>query len=271
MSECADASNTNENWKDNIWIPPEKAAHDARFINLLQSFQEIWDEPLGQINTAANKVELSRTEARPIHALLYGTGPKARESEKDEIDKMLVLKIIEPARTEKDSRILFVTKKDGTLRNCIDYRKRNAVTTKESCLLPRVDECGDSLGDAKILSPLDAMRGYWQIEVHENDRSKTAFFSHHGLEQFTRRPFGLHNAPATFQHTMDVILSIFNSQYALVYLDGIVICSSTPGKQIKQTGLVSRLLKNASVALNLQNCAFFTNTVDRLVHIIRPG
>ena len=110
---------------------------------------------------------------------------------------MLDAGVIEPATSEWASPIVFVPKKDGSLRFCVDYRKPNAKTIPDEYPLPRVDDCLDSLGDAEIFTTLDCNAGYWQVPVALEDRDKTTFTSYLGTFGYTRMPFGLRNAPAT--------------------------------------------------------------------------
>ena len=106
--------------------------------------------------------------------------------------------------------VLFVPKKDGKLRFCIDYRKLNSMTVKDTYPLPRMDECIDTLGEAQYFTTLDAYSGYWQMKIRKQDRPKTAFVCHAGTFQFVRMPFGLTNAPACFQRAHDLILTRSN-------------------------------------------------------------
>ena len=103
--------------------------------------------------------------------------------------------VIEPSQSEWGSPALLVPKPDGAPRFCVDYRRLNAVTVKDSYPLPRMDECLDTLGDAQWFTTLDAQSGNWQVPVHPDDRHKTAFVCHYGCWQFRRIPFGLCNAP----------------------------------------------------------------------------
>jgi hypothetical protein len=102
---------------------------------------------------------------------------------------------------------VLVPKPDGSLRFCVYYRRLNAITVPDTYKLPRMDECIDSLGEAVVFTTLDCNSGYWQIPVEPADREKTAFTSHLGIYQFRRLPFGLRNAPGTFQRAIDIILS----------------------------------------------------------------
>ena len=164
--------------------------------------------------------------------------------------------VIEPSSGPWSAPVVLITKPDGSIRFCIDYRKLNAVTTNDSCALPRVDDCLDSLGDARYFTTLDANCGYWQIDVNEADREKTAFTSHKGLFQFKRMPFGLMTAPATFQRAIDVVLSSVRFQCALTYLDDIVIYSPTFDQHLLDLARVLQLLRDAGVSLKRAKCSF---------------
>jgi Reverse transcriptase (RNA-dependent DNA polymerase) len=136
---------------------------------------------------------------------------------------MLDAKVIEPAASEWASPIVLIPKPDGSLRFCVDHRKLNSITIRDQYALPRLDDCIDSLGEARVFSTLDANSGYWQIKVAEESKDKTAFTCHRGLYRFTRMPFGLCNAPATFQRAVDVILATVRWQCAITYLDDIIV------------------------------------------------
>jgi Reverse transcriptase (RNA-dependent DNA polymerase) len=120
---------------------------------------------------------------------------------------MLKAAVIEPAHAEWASPVVLVLKPDGSMRFCIDYRRFIALKVKDSYPLQRMDECIDSLGDATIFYTLYCNSGYWQIPFHPDDQDKTTFTSHEGLYKFLRIPFGMPNAPATFQRMMDMILA----------------------------------------------------------------
>ena len=145
---------------------------------------------LGEINTTVHRIELI-PETRPVAQAPYWAGPKAREIEDSEVTKMLEARVIEPAQSEWASPVLLVPKPDGSTRFCVDCRKLNAVTVKDTYPLPRMDDCLDALDDIKLLSALDAISGYWQMPIPECDRDKTAFSCHSGLYRFSRMPFGL--------------------------------------------------------------------------------
>ena len=134
-----------------------------------------------------------------------------------------------------------------------------------------MDECLDSLGEAKIFTTLDAYSGYWQMNVAKEDRHKTAFVCHAGSNQCKRMPFGLTNAPATFQRGLDMVLTQFKWKTCLVYLDDVIILSRTPEEHIQHVNDVLACLSASGVTLKINKCRFFTKTVEYLGHVVKPG
>jgi hypothetical protein len=157
------------------------------------------------------------------------------------------------------------------MRFCVDYRRLNMITVPDTYPLPRMDECIDSLGDAVVFTNLDCNSGYWKIPVHPGDRDKTTFTSHYGTYRFLRLPFGLRNAPATFQRAIDIILSGVKWKTCLVYLDDVIVFSGSRSAHLAHVAEVLTLLGNAGLSLKLNKCHFFSETVDYLGHVIRPG
>ena len=184
---------------------------------------------------------------------------------------MLEAGVFEPAQSEWASPVVLVPKPDGSLRFCVDYRKLNEATVKDAYPIPRMDECIDSMGDANLFTTLDCNSGYWQIPVDPRDRDKTTFVCHAGSYRYRRMPFGLTNAPATFQRTLDLLLSAYKWKFCIVYLDDIFIFSWTFDVHLEKVDKVLVTLRRAGVSLKLKKCHFFTDTVNYLGHIIRPG
>uniref|UniRef100_A0A8C5N2U3 ribonuclease H n=1 Tax=Leptobrachium leishanense TaxID=445787 RepID=A0A8C5N2U3_9ANUR len=159
-----------------------------------------------------------------INVKPYRIPEARREAVSAEIRKMLALGIIEESHSDWSSPIVLVPKPDGSIRFCNDFRKLNAVSRFDAYPMPRVDELIDQLGTARYITTLDLTKGYWQIPLTNRAREKTAFSTPDGSFQYTRMPFGLHGASASFQRLIDRLLKA-HRRYAAAYLDDVVIHS----------------------------------------------
>jgi len=137
--------------------------------------------------------------------------------------------------------------------------------------LPRMDDCIDFLGDAKVFSTLDCNSGYSQIPVADEDRDKTTFVCHEGAYRYIRLPFGLFNAPATFQRAIDMILGGLKWKSCLVYLDDIIVFSQSAGEHVEHLREVFTALLGAGVSLKAKKCHLFQEEVEYLGHIVGRG
>ena len=263
-------SENTDNWRNEVDLDENipKDIHESA-MKILESHNGMWiDNSFGEINGVEHRIH---TTGGPLRQQPYRTGPRMREEERKEVERMLSMKVIEPSTSEWAAPVVLVPKPDGSMRFCIDYRKLNSITERDMYPLPRMDDCLDSLGDACVFSTLDANAGYWQIRVSKEDREKTSFICHAGTYQFIRMPFGLVNAPATFQRAMDVILSSVKWKFCLVYLDDIIIYSPSHQQHLKDLDLVLGLLSRAGATLKLKKCHFFKERVKYLGHVILPG
>ena len=161
-----------------------------------------------------------------------------------------------------------VNKKNGKFRLCIDYRKLNAVTKPDAYPVPRIADILDALGHSAFFSTLDLASGFWQVEVAAKDREKTAFTTPFGIYEFLVMPFGLINAPATFQRVMDRVFHEVAWKFVLVYVDDIIIYSKTREEHENHLRVVFTLLRNAGLKINLEKCDFFRTRLAFLGHII---
>lgn len=265
-----DQKDIESDWRDVLNVDDKFLKHRPELIKMLAKHQTMWDGHLGNVKATRHYIELT-PDAKTAHQPPYRAGPKQRMHEREEVDKMLDLGVIEPSTSEWAAPVVFAPKKDGSLRFCVDYRRLNAVTVRDSYPIPRMDECIDSLGDERVFSTLDCNSGYWQVQIPEQDRDKTTFVTHHGLFQYTHMPFGLRNAPATFQRAMDIVLSSVKWNFCLVYLDDIVVFSPDAKRHIEHLDHVLTLLRQAGLTIKLKKCYFLHERIEYLGHAITPG
>lgn len=169
----------------------------------------------------------------PVYKNSYRITPLELDALKLQIDELLRLGYIEESPSPWASPVLFVKKKDGSLRHCVDYRALNAVTVKNRNPIPRVDELLDRLKGAKYFSKLDLKSGYHQILLDEADQEKTAFNTRYGQCQFKVLPFGLTNAPPAFMGLMNSMFTNQLDKFILIYLDDILIFNKTKEDHLK--------------------------------------
>jgi hypothetical protein len=186
-----------------------------------------------------------KTTGGPIFQQPYRAGPFGRTAEQTEVNRMLAEDTIEHATSEWSSPVVLVAKRDGGMRFSVDYRKLTNISERDVYPLPRLDEWIDSLGDAVVYSTLDSNSGYWQVSMNPDDLDKTTFTCHVGTFRSKRMPFGLRNAPSTFQRAMAVILSGVRWKTCLCYLDDIIVFSSSMEGHVEDLDKVICLLQDA--------------------------
>ncbi len=183
---------------------------------------------------------------------------------KRQIDVLLEQGWIRPSSSPYGAPILFIPKKDGKWRMCIDYRALNKITVKNRYPLPKVEELMDRLHGARYFSKIDLSSGYHQIRVRESDVHKTVFVSRYGSYEYLVMPFGLCNAPATFQWVMNTILRDGLDQFVLVFLDDILIFSRTLEEHMDHIRVVLDRLRVREFFGRLPKCDFFRTEVEYL-------
>ena len=177
--------------------------------------------------------------------------------------------IIRPSKSPYASPIVLCKKKNGKLRMCVDYRILNQKTVKDSYALPRMEEIFDSLNGAKYFSTVDMKSGYHQVEVEEKHKERTAFtLGPYGLWKFNKLPFGLTNAPATYQRLMQDCLGDLNMNICVVYIDDLIIFSRTFEEHLENLDKVFKRLTEFNLKLAPEKCKFFCKQVPFLGHIV---
>jgi hypothetical protein len=165
--------------------------------------------------------------AGPIHSRFTRADAITSKAMREEADNMVEQNRAIPSISDWSSKMVIVAKKDGGRRACVNYRGVNRVTKKDAYPLPRIDDIIESLKGNKFFTSLDLMRAFWQVVVNKEDRHKLAFQTHNGLYEPVFMPFGLCNAPATFQRVLDTILSGLEWEECCAYVDDIIIFSKS--------------------------------------------
>ncbi|KAJ9533200.1 hypothetical protein QJQ45_018307, partial [Haematococcus lacustris] len=199
---------------------------------------------------------------------MYKLSPREEAEVKKQVAELLAKGLIEPSSSPYGAPILFVQKKDGSLRMCIDYRALNKLTVRDRYPLPRIDDLFDKLAGKRVFSSLDLQSGYHQIRITEEDVPKTAFLTPMGQFQFKVLCFGLTNAPATFQRMMNNVFKPLINECVLVYIDDILVMSNTPEEHVQHLRQVLQLMRENKFYAKLAKCEFNKTQLAFLGHIV---
>ena len=225
------------------------------------------DGKLGSTNLVKHSIDTG--DARPIRTP-YRPPTFARRAIIDEnLDKMLENGIIELSNSPWSSPVVLANKKDGGTRFCVDLRRLNETTRKDAYPLPNIQDCLSSLAGTRWFSTLDLASGYWQVDMNEPDKEKTAFATHRGLFQFRKMAFGLTNAPATFMRLMERVLQGLNWEQCLVYLDDIIVFGENFDQCQERLNNVIQRIQEAGLKLKPGKCHLFRTEVSFLGHVVR--
>ncbi|UYV63918.1 K02A2.6-like [Cordylochernes scorpioides] len=240
-----------------------------QLVSCLDEFIDIFDfgsTPIKPTSTVKHKINTG--DHSPIKQRPYRVAPSERRLIQDEENKMIENHIVKPSESPWSSPVILVRKKVGTWRFCVDYRRLNKITKKDVYPLPCIDDALDSLAGSSYFSTMDLRSGYWQIEVDEKDREKTVFITPDRLYEFRVMPFGLCNAPATFERMIDSVLRSIKWNMCLCYLDDIVVYAPTFEEHIRRLQLVLKCIQKAGLSLNHKKCLFGSRRINILGHLV---
>ncbi|XP_027155044.1 uncharacterized protein LOC113755186, partial [Coffea eugenioides] len=206
--------------------------------------------------------------AEPISKTPYRMAPAELKELKTQLQELLDRGFIQESESPWGAPVLFVKKKDGGLRMCIDYRGLNNLTIKNKYPLPLIDKLFDQLRDAVVYSKLDLRQGYYQLRIRMEDIPKTAFNSRYGHFEFAVMPFGLTNAPAAFMDLMHRVFKPYLDQFVVVFIDDILVYSKTREDHEQHLRLVLQTLKDHQLYAKFSKCEFWLEKVSFLGHVI---
>ena len=244
-------------------------ADKASLKSLLVEFQDVFatsDTDLGNFTTIEHRIDIG--DAKPVALPLRRCPIHFVDEEKKELEKMLSCGVIKPSQSEWAAAPVLVRKRDDKIRWCLDFRRLNALTKKDTFPLPNMTECIDSLDGNQWFSKLDANSAYWQIGLHEDDREKTAFRTKYGLFEFNRMAFGLVNAPSTFSRAMALILAGLTWSVVLAYLDDVCVLGRSTKEHLDNLRTVFERFRQHGMKLKGRKCQLFQKKMEFLGRLV---
>ena len=239
-------------------------------VQLLLSYKDVFsqgDFDIGHVTSVKHSIHLQ--DEMPFKMRHRRIPPGMYEEVRQHLRELCETNIIRPSASPWASPVVLVRKKDGSLRFCIDYRKLNELTVKDSYALPRIEEMMDLLSGAQFYSSLDMRKGYYQMEIEEGHKERTAFtVGPLGFFEFNRLPFGLTNSPASFQRLMEYTLGELYMDKAVVFIDDINVPGKTFHEAVDNLKQVFDKCRLHQLKLNAQKCHLFRSQVTYCGHIV---
>ncbi|GJR99246.1 reverse transcriptase domain-containing protein [Tanacetum coccineum] len=248
-------------------VASEKQIED---VPVVRDFPEVFPEDLPGLPPTRQvefHIELI-PGAAPVARAPYRLAPAEMKELAEQLKELSDKGFIRPSSSPWGAPILFVKKKDGSFRMCIDYRELNKLTVKNRYPLPRIDDLFDQLQGSNIYSKIDLRSGYHQLRVREEDIPKTAFRTRYGHYEFQVMPFGLTNAPAVFMDLMNRVCKPYLDKFVIVFIDDILIYSRDEKEHEEHLKTILELLKKEELYAKFSKCEFWIHTVKFLGHVI---
>ena len=262
-----------EELKDALDIDLSEADVTEQQKQMLATFllhrKDIFATSISQLGASCRqKLVIDTGDNAPVRQRPYRVAPQVKAEIDKQVNEMLTHGIIRESYSNYASPVVMVKKKNGEYRFAIDYRKLNAITKTMNYPLPTFQDVTDLLGQATLFSVMDMKSGFWQLEIEESSKEKTAFICHSGLYEFNRVPFGLKNSPIIFQQVVEQALRGMNYYNALVYVDDIISFSQCFESHLENLKAIFEHLDNAGLKLHPAKCSFCVKEVTYLGHKI---
>ena len=248
-----------------------KTEYPVQVGEILRDFSDVFPKDLPKELPPQREVD-HRIElipgAEPPHRAPYRMSPQGLDELRKQLKDLTEKGYIRPSVSPFGAPVLFVPKKDGGVRMCVDYRALNKVTVHNRYPLPRIDELLDRLQGSRFFTKIDLRSGYYQIRMHPDSIQKTAFRTRYGHFEFLVLPFGLTNAPATFMHLMHQIFREQLDKFIVIFLDDILVYSQTLQDHIDHVRRTLQVLRDHQLYAKVSKCAFFKHEVEYLGHVV---
>ncbi|GJY25548.1 putative reverse transcriptase domain-containing protein [Tanacetum coccineum] len=239
-------------------------------VLIVQDFPDVFPEDLlGLPSTRQVEFQIYLVPgAAPVARAPYRLAPSEMKELSEQLKELSDKGFIRPSSSPWGAPVLFVKKKDGSFRMCIDYRDLNKLTVKNRYPLPRIDDLFDQLQGSSVYLKIDLRSGYHQLRVREEDIPKTAFRTRYGHYEFQVMPFGLTNAPAVFMDLMNRVCKPYLDKFVIVFIDDILIYSKNKKEHEQHLKLILELLKKEELYARFSKCEFWIPKVQFLGHVI---
>ena len=234
---------------------------------VITQYREVFPDVPSKTNLIEHDVDVG--DSAPIKQHPYRVSPIKKKLLDKEVQYMLKNDIIEESQSNWSSPCILVPKHDDGFRFCTDFRKINDKTKSDSFPIPRIADCIDQIGNAKFVSTFDMLKGYWQVPLTQRAREISAFVTPSGLYQYKVMPFGMKNAPATFQRMVNKLVRDIDGCEG--YIDDVVIFSDNWSDHIRQIERFFQIMREAKLTINLMKSEFGKATVKYLGHIVGQG
>ena len=247
---------------------PAEEAEKAH--GLLHEYHDVFlleKHDMGHTNATKHKIVLKDPDTPPFKERFRRIPPPQLDEVREHLKLMLDAGVVQLSNSPWCNAVVLVRKKDGSLRFCIDFRRLNALTVKDSHPLPRICETLESLAGAAHYSTFDLNSGFWQVPMDDTSKQYTAFtLGSMGLYECERMPFGLCNAPPTFKRLMQNCLGELNLTYCLIYLDDVIVLPETPEEHLLRMRVVFNHLREHGLKLKPSKCEVFKTEINYLAH-----